>query len=48
MQLKHKQGNTKGMRVLFNKPPKWNEGNALTLFLKLMIFLRCVGICVKF
>jgi len=24
-----KQGNQKGMRYLFNKPPKWNEGDLL-------------------
>ena len=28
MQLPYKQGNTKGMKVLYNKPPKWNEGKS--------------------
>ena len=26
MQLNYKAGNKHGMRVMYNKPPKWNEG----------------------
>ena len=27
MQINFKSGNTQGMRVMFNKPPKWNESS---------------------